>query len=208
MRGSQKSAAKQALRRQALAQRKTLSAEDALSKSSATQSRALGFAPYLSADSIALYSPIENEIATEAIRDDAFHSGKRVFYPRITSDSALDLIQVSSPDELQPGPMGILQPQGDIRFEPRTGQSLMMFVPGLAFDFRGNRLGHGKAYYDRLLCRLNGYAISAALAYEFQILDSVPIEAWDEPVNFVITERRIIDCAEMAAESVESRKDN
>jgi 5-formyltetrahydrofolate cyclo-ligase len=208
MRGSPKSAAKQALRRQALAQRKTLSAEDALNKSSAAQSRALGFAPYLNAESVALYSPIENEIGTETIRDDALRSGKSVFYPRITSEKALELIQVSSADELQPGPLGILQPQGQVRFEPRSAQALMMFVPGLAFDCRGNRLGHGKAYYDRLLCRLNGYAISAALAYEFQFLDTVPIEPWDEAVNFVITERRIIDCAKIAIESVEHRKDS
>ena len=77
---------------------------------------------------------------------------------------------------------------------------LVVFVPGVAFDPRGNRLGRGKGWYDRLLERL-GDAMFVALAYEFQIIEEVPTESWDQKVHYVVTENRVIDCAESSAQS-------
>jgi 5-formyltetrahydrofolate cyclo-ligase len=70
-----------------------------------------------------------------------------------------------------------------------------MIVPGLAFDAQGNRLGRGGGWYDRLLGATGGAAVPVALAYEFQIVDEVPVRQWDRAVNYIVTERRVIDCA-------------
>ena len=74
-------------------------------------------------------------------------------------------------------------------------------APAVAVDLRGNRLGRGKAWYDRLIQELNGRTTVAALAYEFQIVDEVPSDEWDQQVDYVITERRVIDCRSMATKS-------
>jgi 5-formyltetrahydrofolate cyclo-ligase len=63
-------------------------------------------------------------------------------------------------------------------------------VPGLAFDETGNRLGRGMGYFDRILQDLRGVKI--ALAYDFQVLSEVPTEAHDTPMDFIVTEKRLI----------------
>jgi 5-formyltetrahydrofolate cyclo-ligase len=76
---------------------------------------------------------------------------------------------------------------------------LIVFVPGVAFDTRGQRLGRGKGWYDRLLRQLGGNTVFVGLGYEFQIVEEVPTESWDEKVHYVVTEERVIDCAETSA---------
>jgi 5-formyltetrahydrofolate cyclo-ligase len=80
-------------------------------------------------------------------------------------------------------------------------EGLIVFVPGLAFDLHGNRLGRGKGWYDRALASLGGQARFIALAFEFQIVDEVPTDSWDRKVHHIITERRIIDCGDLPSDS-------
>ena len=80
--------------------------------------------------------------------------------------------------------------------------SLIVFVPGVAFDPLGNRLGRGRGYYDRILSGLPVSARFVALAYEFQIVPLLPVEAWDRQVHYIVTERRVIDCATTPVQSV------
>ena len=60
-------------------------------------------------------------------------------------------------------------------------------VPGLAFDRSGNRLGRGKGYFDRFLKNLPGAVKKIGLAYDFQILESIPTFPHDIPVDLVIS---------------------
>ena len=66
----------------------------------------------------------------------------------------------------------------------------VILVPGLAFDRNGGRMGFGKGYYDRLLESSN--AVKIGLCYDFQILEKIPTESHDVPMNFVITEKEIL----------------
>ena len=68
----------------------------------------------------------------------------------------------------------------------------LAIIPGVAFDERGNRLGYGMGYYDRLLSRFKGSTV--ALAFELQILPSVPREEHDVRVGKIVTEKRVINC--------------
>ncbi|MDR3253687.1 MAG: 5-formyltetrahydrofolate cyclo-ligase, partial [Endomicrobium sp.] len=67
----------------------------------------------------------------------------------------------------------------------------LIFVPGLAFDVLGYRMGYGKGYYDRWLKNLPSEKI-VGLAYDFQIADKLPSEKYDIPVGLIITEKRVI----------------
>jgi 5-formyltetrahydrofolate cyclo-ligase len=73
-------------------------------------------------------------------------------------------------------------------------QDLVVFVPGVAFDAAGNRLGRGKGWYDRILARLDDKATLVALSYDFQVVEKVPTEARDRKVHYIVTETKLIDC--------------
>ena len=191
---------KNSLRAAALAQRGLLSKGESLSRSRSIQAKALQFQPYLIHRSVAVYSPIQNEVETGDIRDHALVTGKRVFYPRYGQENVLELVEIGSVTELGMGRFGILEPTADRRLSRQDQEELVVFVPGVAFDMRGNRLGRGKGWYDRLIETL-GRATFVALAYDFQIVDEVPAEEWDQRVHYLITERRIVDCGSMPAQS-------
>ena len=192
-----------ALRAAILAQRRSLPEEDCLSLSRLIQARVLQFPPYLMCRSVALYSPIEHEVETEEIRDHAFIAGKSVLLPRLGQEGLMELVEISSPGELRRGRFGIMEPTGEKRLTDRDHTELVVVVPGVAFDLRGNRLGRRQGWYDRLIRKLNGKATFVALAYEFQIVDEVPTEAWDQHIHYVITERRAVDCRSMAVQSTQ-----
>ena len=65
----------------------------------------------------------------------------------------------------------------------------LVLVPGMAFDLHGNRLGRGQGFYDRLLAETSG--IKCGVAYDFQLLETIPAETHDEKVNFILTPSRI-----------------
>jgi 5-formyltetrahydrofolate cyclo-ligase len=66
-------------------------------------------------------------------------------------------------------------------------QDAVWFVPGLGFDNRGNRLGRGGGYYDRFLHRQSGFFV--AVAYDWQLLDSIPYEAHDAKIDALVTDK-------------------
>ena len=77
----------------------------------------------------------------------------------------------------------------------------MLFVPGLAFDLEGNRLGRGGGWYDRVLAGLGKAVKRVGLAYEFQIMERLPVEAWDQKVHQIVTEKRVVDCGNLESQS-------
>jgi len=146
-----------------------------------------------------LYSPSGNEVATAEIREHARSSGKKLFYPKLGAGADLHFVRLEVSDEMRPGRYGILEPTGDEKLSIEEG--LAVFVPGLAFDLQGNRLGRGQGWYDRVFALLARQARLIALAYEFQIVDEIPTDSWDRKVHHIITERRVIDCGDLPSDS-------
>lgn len=66
-----------------------------------------------------------------------------------------------------------------------------IFLPGLAFDLKGNRLGQGGGWYDRALEQLSPQVICAGVGFDFQIVDALPHEPHDRNVSLIVTEKRI-----------------
>jgi 5-formyltetrahydrofolate cyclo-ligase len=184
-----------------LRRRDSLGAAECRLWSHRIQQRVLRFFPYLWSRSVALYSPIGKEVATEQIRNHALRSGKKVFYPRLGDGGRPVLARVESAGELRPGRYGILEPTGTRLITAEDQERCVVFIPGLAFDTRGNRLGRGKGWYDRALEALEEGVVFVALAFEFQVLERVPAERWDRRVHHIITERRIIVCGETLSPS-------
>ena len=188
---------KAALRLALLSQRNSLSTEKAESWSRSIQARLLETPLYKSANVIALYSSVQNEAATEKIRDHSLHNGKRVIYPRLLPNRRLEFVEIQSASELVPAKSGIAEPIGAKVFSHCAKIDLLLIVPGIAFDAKGNRLGRGQAWYDRVIRQWGLGATPVGLAYEFQVIDRVPVDAWDEKVLFISTQERFIDCRRM-----------
>ena len=69
----------------------------------------------------------------------------------------------------------------------------LIVIPGVAFDICGNRLGYGGGFYDRLLRKKNAKTKTLASAYDFQVLEALPCEAHDMPIDCLISETREFD---------------
>jgi 5-formyltetrahydrofolate cyclo-ligase len=71
-------------------------------------------------------------------------------------------------------------------------------TPGLAFDRQGRRLGYGGAYYDRYLTRLEPHAVRIGIGFDEQVVEEVPVEPTDEPVDVIVTDGGVIRRSESA----------
>lgn len=137
---------------------------------------------------IGLYAAVRSEVETEGL----FHRLRarrcQLFYPRCRlSGRLLDFVPVADPGELQPGAFEIPEPAG----EPVDLDRLdLVVVPGLAFDRRGARLGYGQGYYDRTLAAFGGGRVG--LAFGAQILEKLPVDIHDQPMDAVITEDGVL----------------
>ncbi len=185
---------KRALRGAFLAKREAVPAVLVCAWGERIQRDVLALPTYRAARSIALYSPLGNEAATSEIRRDALAARKRLYYPKVT-DGSPGVFRVRSETDLVPGRYGILEPAGNQRLPQGGGDGLVVFVPGVAFDRNGNRLGRGMGWYDRWLAGLDARVPKIGLAYEFQLLGEVPAEPGDLRVCAIVTEERIVECA-------------
>ncbi|WP_214761040.1 5-formyltetrahydrofolate cyclo-ligase [Exiguobacterium sp. s146] len=140
------------------------------------------------ADTVAVTLALDLEIDTLPLIRLAWQAGKSVFVPKVTNQG-LTFHEIHSLEDLEPGVMNILEPTT----EATTRMIDVCIVPGRVFDRAGYRIGWGGGYYDRYLATYNGTTI--ALAYDVQLLDEIPIEPHDIPVEFIVTERETILCS-------------
>ncbi len=141
---------------------------------------------YRDAASILFYASKGKEVMTGDLVKQALGEGRNVLLP-ITNTSSGEL-EVSEIGELKAGPYGIPEP----RYKKTCPEKMVgaVIVPGIVFDRQGYRLGYGLGYYDKLLARLT--ATKIGLAYDFQVVDCVPREKHDQPVDLVVTETETI----------------
>jgi 5-formyltetrahydrofolate cyclo-ligase len=65
-------------------------------------------------------------------------------------------------------------------------------TPALGFDRKGNRLGRGGSYYDRFFTDEKFKASKCGLAFTEQVVDSIPVDSGDVPVDFLVTDEEIV----------------
>lgn len=110
------------------------------------------------------------------------YENKEMFAKRIFSLGDLD------PDE-----MGILSPDRKDAVSSRELNADVVVCPGVGFDRRGYRLGYGEGYYDKFLSEINTKTKKIGLAFSFQILEQLPDENHDIVMDYVISEKEIIE---------------
>ncbi len=182
--------AKEHLRKKFLELRRELTFETVWPLSAIIQDTLVGSALFSKASNIALYSSIENEVLTDEVFARGRLENKNIYYPRVLKGAQdLSFVPVSSLDELTPGAYDIREP-GAVAEAIAPSELDLIVLPGVAFNKKGARLGFGKGYYDRALEGIKCPLV--ALAYDFQITDSIPTEDFDVPMEYIITEKRLI----------------
>ncbi|WP_368408689.1 5-formyltetrahydrofolate cyclo-ligase, partial [uncultured Muribaculum sp.] len=135
---------------------------------------------------ILMYHSLPDELSTIDFID-KWHTRKHFFLPRVNGVN-LDVLPYDR-TRLQYGSFHIEEPTGD-DIEDIDNIELII-VPGIAYDNRGNRVGRGKGYYDRLLSRTK--ATKIGIGYDFQLVDEIDSEPHDITMDIVITDSRIIN---------------
>jgi 5-formyltetrahydrofolate cyclo-ligase len=138
---------------------------------------------------VCCYVSLPHEVQTWRMMEAMLSRGKRVVVP-VTQPGTkrLTLSEVRDPaSELAEGAFGVWEPLPLARRPVRMRDLDLVLVPGLAFDRRGHRLGHGHGYFDRFLARLPKTTPTVGLAFRFQFLDRLPTAAHDHPVQTILT---------------------
>ena len=162
--------------------------------SAAIRRRVASLPEYRGASVVAAYVGVNSEVATRELIEARLEAGRptAVVYRR---DGELALCYLESLAELEPASFGLWEPRIDLRDDPARRCAAsdvdLYLVPGLAFDREGGRIGYGRGYYDRLLRAAGGRALFLALAFECQLVDSVPMTDRDVRVHLVVTEREV-----------------
>ena len=141
------------------------------------------------ATTICCYVALPYEVQTWRMIEEMLKQGKRVVVPVVQRRAKrLMLCEVRDPaNELARGAFGVWEPTARARRPIPVRDVDFVLVPGLAFDRRGHRLGHGHGYFDRFLARVPKTTTTIGLAFRFQLLDRLPIAAYDHAVQTVLT---------------------
>jgi len=166
-------------------------------KSREIKNRLFSLNEYWKAEIVTFYvaKKSDGEVDTEEMIRETLKTKKKVLVP-ITDRKHRRLLFSELRDydkELGLGIFGIPEPKEAYRRIVSPEFTDLVIVPGIVFDVRGYRLGYGFGYYDRFLSSLEPETPTVGLAFELQIVDRIPEERHDIPVQRIVTERREID---------------
>jgi 5-formyltetrahydrofolate cyclo-ligase len=182
------------IRQAAHAARRDQPDKDAVSKQ--ITDRVMQLPEYQSARCVMWYVDVRDEVRTRHALPEVLASGKQIVIPYCV-DGELELFHLESMNEMETGMYKILEPRGELREVASkrvdVSQLDLILVPGVAFDARGGRTGHGKGYYDKLLENALPTTPLVALAFECQMFEEIPMQDHDIYMDKVVTEARAYD---------------
>lgn len=183
---------KDELRRKIKEKRDNLSRSDVIKKSEKIKISLFEMDLFQNSKTILFYVSYGNEVYTYDMIKESLALNKIVVAPKSnTIDNSLILSRLTDWSDLEIGAYNILEPKIESIKEVDISSIDLIIVPGVVFDLSGNRIGHGKGYYDRLLNSANNIS-SIGLAYQFQIVNYIKSEKHDEKIDFIITEDKIL----------------
>ena len=153
---------------------------------------------YLTDARVAGYWACGGELPLNLVIPPLRSRGQQFLLPLLQADRQLRFAPWAPGDPVQPNHYGIPEPVAPAEwFAPF--QLDLVLLPLLAFDRRGHRLGSGGGYYDRSFAFLKDQArptepLLVGIAYDFQETDVIAAEPWDVPLDYIATDRELIDC--------------
>ncbi len=139
---------------------------------------------------IGIYLSTSNELQTGPLIQALWRLGKQVYVPVLHpfSPGHLLFLHYEENSPMTHNRYGILEPQLDCSKVMPVNQLDLLTIPLVGFDEQGNRLGMGGGYYDRTLCQLDRQTLKViGLALDCQKAPQIPVAAWDQPLDGVLT---------------------
>lgn len=183
---------KESLRRLALAGRDAIPAERRKNLSEKIRKRVLSHPWYRHSPIVFSYASFRSEVETMELNRDILSDGKELYLPktwvRPEGEKGMFFFRIRDLTELTRGYRGIPEPPETERFSPGEGEVLML-MPGVAYDGKGNRLGYGGGFYDHYLMERGGEIThTILLAYTAQKMEEIPAEDFDHVPDCVLTD--------------------
>lgn len=172
-----------------------ISAEQRRARSAAIADFTAATPEWQKAGTILLYLSLPDEVETRPLLERALAEGKRLAVPKVTDEQGRDMaalpVHSLAEADLPEAHYGVRIPR--VEHEPLSAREIdLAIVPGLGFSRLGQRIGRGLGYYDRFLAQPDLRASICALAFEEQLLDELPADGRDRPVNILVTESQVL----------------
>ncbi|MGX9135262.1 5-formyltetrahydrofolate cyclo-ligase [Rummeliibacillus sp. JY-2-4R] len=136
------------------------------------------------------------EVETWSLIETFWKAKKKVVVPKCEPKTReMSFYEITSFDQLETVYMHLSEPIPHRTVKVVKSQIDCLIVPGLAYDRQGYRLGFGGGYYDRFLSNYKEPTIS--LAFNKQLVEKIPRDDYDIPIEKIITEHEIIQCKEV-----------
>ena len=139
---------------------------------------------------IMFFVSFNSEVHTHDMIKQAFKN-KLVVVPKVVHKDIEPSVIIDFDNLIPSNKFGILEPIEEMKIAYKNID--LILVPGVVFDKEGHRIGYGLGYYDKFLRKVPK-AIKIGLSFDFQVVDKLPREMHDVPVDFIVTEERVIDC--------------
>lgn len=180
---------KKAIRKELLKKRDLLSKKERKEFDEVIFQKIIHLKEYQNAENLLFYVNYQSEVSTEKLISYTLTEGKKVYCPKVLSDTIMEFFQITKKEDLKEGYRGIFEPSTQYPFS--VAQNTFMILPMTGFDHEKNRLGYGKGYYDRFLAN-NSNVVTCGIAYECQKWEScLPIDVYDYKLDRIVTEKTI-----------------
>lgn len=179
-------------RKEIRAKRKALSPQEVQELSEKVRARVLAHEFFCESRCIASYHSFSGEIDTveinKALRLAGHHMSLPVIHPELKG--MMDFYSYDKPEDLILNRFKIPEPVVNPETLVRPDQLEVVIVPLVGFNEKGERLGMGGGYYDRMLKKISCDCLTLGLAYDFQLLPEIKSQPWDMPLDEIITPTR------------------
>ncbi|MCF6289507.1 MAG: 5-formyltetrahydrofolate cyclo-ligase [Desulfobacterales bacterium] len=182
------------LRKRVLTIRDRLPVTERATKSGQIHNRLWQLPAFANAELLCIYVSFRSEVETMGLIRQSLAFGKTVTVPLTVIDPPqLIPYKIDDPDQdLVCGYCGIPEPDPGRTGPVDPGGIEAVLVPGAVFDPLGGRLGYGGGYYDRFLALKAPQAVRIGIAFAAQLVDRVPVLAHDQPLDYLVTEERVL----------------
>lgn len=144
------------------------------------------------ARSVSCFLSTTTEPGTRRFVREAVAAGIRVLLPITRADGLLDWAVANDSDEVSEGLYGLPEPTGEVLGPIAVNDVDLMIIPAAAIDRTGTRLGWGRGYFDKTIGSMEKCPPVYAVIYDSEVLDSLPREVHDQPVDGIVTPTQTI----------------
>lgn len=181
---------KNKLKESILEKRNSLPKEEIIEKSRKIHDNLFNLEQYKKSKTVMFFVSFNSEVNTHEMIKDSLKN-KTVVVPKVVHHEIEPSIIIDFDNLVSSEKFGILEPIEAMKIAYKNIN--LILVPGIVFDREGHRIGYGFGYYDKFLKKAPK-AFKIGLCFGFQVIDKIPREQHDVPVDMIVTEKEVIEC--------------